>query len=100
MHTEGLCSWATRGAKLLCSTYDEVVADLQRSISITGSSDAFCYPFYAYNDTAINAVKNAGFKVAFAGGGYKATRSSNKYAIPRYPIYDSTSLTTFINYIS
>ena len=100
MHTEGLCSWATRGAKLLCSTYDEVVADLQKSISITGSSDAFCYPFYVYNDTAINAVKAVGFKVAFAGGGYKAKRSSNKYAIPRYPIYDSTSLSTFINYIS
>lgn len=100
MHTEGLCSWASRGAKMLCLSYDEVLADLKKSISITGSSDAFCYPFYVYNNTTINAVKEAGFKVAFAGGGYKATRSSNKYAIPRYPIYDSTSLSTFINYIS
>jgi len=100
MHTEGVCSGVARGAKMLCLDYATALADLKKSISITGSSDAFCYPFYAYNDNAINMVKEAGFKVAFAGGGYKATRNSNKYAIPRYPIYDSTSLSTFINYIS
>lgn len=100
MHTEGLCSGVTRGAKLLCSTHEEALADLKKSIDITGSKNAFCYPFYAYNQDVINTVKEAGFKVAFAGGGYKATRNSNKYAIPRYPIYDSTSINTFINYIS
>jgi len=100
MHTEGLCSGFTRGAQLLCSSYDQVIADLQKSIAITGSKNAFCYPFYAYNEAAIQAVKEVGFKVAFAGGGYKATRNSNKYAIPRYPIYKTTSLSTFINYIS
>ncbi len=100
MHTEGVCSGVNRGAKMLCLDHDSALADLKKSISITGSSDAFCYPFYVYNDNAINLVKEAGFKVAFAGGGYKATRNSNKYAIPRYPIYDSTSLSTFINYIS
>ena len=45
-------------------------------------------------------IKDAGFKVAFAGGNYKATRNSNKYAIPRYAIYDNISLDTFISYIS
>lgn len=100
MHNEGFCSGVTRGARMLCSTYDVALADLKKSIDITGSKNAFCYPFYVYNQDAINVVKDAGFKVAFAGGGYKATRNSNKYAIPRYPIYDSTSLSTFINYIS
>lgn len=100
MHNEGFCSGVARGARMLCSTYDVALADLQKSIAITGSKNAFCYPFYAYNQDAINIVKNAGFKIAFIGGGYKATRNSNKYAIPRYPIYDSTSLNTFISYIS
>ena len=100
MHNEGFCSGVTRGARMLCSTYDVALADLQKSIAITGSKNAFCYPFYVYNKDAIKVVKDAGFKVAFIGGGYKATRNSNKYAIPRYPIYDTTSLSTFISYIN
>lgn len=100
MHNEGFCSGVTRGARMLCSTHDVVLADLKQSAIITGSTNAFCYPFYAYNDSAINIVKEAGFKVAFAGGGYKATRNSNKYAIPRYPIQSNISLNTFVNYIS
>lgn len=100
MHNEGFCSGVTRGARMLCSSYAVALADLKKSIEITGSNEAFCYPFYAYNDEAIKVVKDAGFKVAFAGGGYKATRNSNKYAIPRYPIYSNISLETFINYIS
>ena len=100
MHNEGVCSGVTRGARLLCSSHDEVINDLKKSIAITGSTKAFCYPFYAYNNTAIEEVKEAGFQVAFAGGGYKATRSSNKYAIPRFPIQGNITLDTFISYIS
>ena len=100
MHNEGFCSGVTRGARMLCSSYDIALADLKKSIEITGSSKAFCYPFYAYNANAIKVVKDAGFKVAFAGGGYKATRNSNKYAIPRYSIHSNITLDTFINYIS
>lgn len=100
MHNEGYCSGVIRGARMLCSSYDVALSDLKKSIEITGSNQAFCYPFYVYNNNAIKIVKDAGFKVAFAGGSYKATRNSNKFAIPRYIIYDNTSLETFINYIS
>lgn len=100
MHNEGYCSGVTRGARMLCSSYDVALEDLKKSIQITGSTKAFCYPFYAYNDQAIQIVKDAGFQVAFAGGGYKATRNSNKYAIPRIPITSNITLETFINYIS
>ena len=100
MHTEGYCSGVTRGAKMLCLSHDEVVSDLQASIAVTGSNKAFCYPFYAYNEQAINILKEVGFKLGFAGGGYKATRNSNKYAIPRYQITQYMSLDTFINYVS
>ena len=57
-------------------------------LNIIGDNTSFCYPFYQYDDEAIQAIKDLGFKVAFAGGNRKATRSSNKYLIPRYPIYN------------
>ena len=62
-----------------------------------GTDNAFCYPMYVYNDKVISAVKDMGYKVAFTGGGYNATRDDDKYKIPRYPIYDSTTLDEFID---
>ncbi len=100
MHTEGKCSGVSRGAQMLCSNNEAIIEDLNKSISITGSKKAFCYPFYAYDERTMSLVKQAGFKVAFAGGSRKATRNSNKYAIPRYPIQSSITLNTFINIIS
>ena len=100
MHTGNYCSGVNVGAQMLCLPYESVLEDLIKSIEITQSTTAFCYPFYAYNLTAINAVKEAGFKMAFAGGNRKASRESNLFAIPRYPIYDNTTLEQFISYIS
>ena len=100
MHTEGYCSNVSRGAKILCLSHDEVVDDLKKSIAITNSTNAFCYPFYAYNEQTINILKEVGFKLAFAGGNYKANRSSNKYAIPRFHIYDNITMDEFISYIA
>lgn len=100
MHTEGLCSNQPRGAKLLCSTKEQALEDLKKSIQMVGSSTAFCFPFYAYNDSAIQSVKDAGFKLAFIGGNRKSNRSNDKYKIPRYPIYDTTTLNQFINMIA
>lgn len=99
LHTEKYCSGVSRGAQMLCLDYDTVLADLKQSINVTGSTTAYCYPFYVYNDLAIQEVKDAGFKLAFAGGGYKATRNSNKYAIPRFQITKNTSLKSFIRMI-
>lgn len=100
MHNEGWCSGVTRGARMLCQSNEEVLNDLKTSISITGSKLGFCFPFYAYNDNAISLVKQAGFELAFIGGGYKATRQTDKYKIPRYQIKQDTSLDTFIKYVS
>ena len=100
MHNEGWCSGVTRGARMLCQSDEEVVNDLKKSIDIIGSKKAFCFPFYAYDDRAINNVKNAGFELAFIGGGYKATRSTDKWHIPRYQILKGTSLDTFATYVN
>ncbi len=100
MHKEGLCSNQTRGAQMLCSSYAEVIKDLEWSIMQTGSKKAFCFPFYAYNDTAIQALKEVGFQMAFVGGYRKSTRNDNPYTIPRYPVHSTTTMSQFINMIA
>ena len=100
MHNEGWCQGVTRGARMLCQTNDEVLTDLKKSIDIIGSKKAFCFPFYAYDDRTIELVKQAGFELAFIGGGYKANRNQDKWHVPRYQILKNTSLDTFANYVS
>lgn len=100
MHLEGRCTGITRGAQMLCSSYDDVVSDLNKSIEITNSKTAFCFPFYVSDSKTIQAVKDVGFSLAFVGGNRKASRSDNKYQIPRYPIHKSTSLNQFINMVN
>ena len=87
------------GCNATCIGYDGLVNDLNQSIAVTKSKEAFCFPFYSYSDEAIRAVKDVGFKVAFIGGNRKASRNDNKYKIPRYPIYDSTTLDKFISMV-
>ena len=100
MHTGGYCDSEERGSKLLCSSLDEIKIDLATSKYEIGTDNAFCYPMYVYNDKVITALKEMGYKVAFTGGGYSATRDNDKYKIPRYHIYDSTSLDEFIDMIN
>lgn len=100
MHTEKYCSGVTRGAKMLCLSDEEVLADLKESINTLGSSKAFCYPFYVHNSHTMELLQEAGFKLAFIGGDTKATRSTNKYKIPRYHMYKTTTLVQFNHMIA
>ena len=100
MHDGGFCDTEARGSKLLCSSYEEIKNDLATSKYEIGTDNAFCYPMYVYNDKVITALKDMGYKVAFTGGGYKASRDDDKYKIPRYHIYDSTTLDEFIDMIN
>lgn len=100
MHTENFCEGVSRGAKMLCLNNEEVLSDLRTSISVIGDSTAYCFPFYASSDNAINLLKEAGFKLAFVGGDVKATRGNNKYKIPRYHIYKSITIEQFKNMVS
>lgn len=99
MHQERVCTDQTRGAKMLCSSKEEVLNDLNLSIQRIGSAIAFCFPFYAFNDSAIQSLKEVGFQLAFIGGSYKSNRSHDKYKIPRYPIHKNISLEQFMNMI-
>ncbi len=100
MHTGNVCKEQSRGAKMLCSSNDYVMNDLKKSIEITKSKIAFCYPFYVYNETTTRQVKEAGFELAFIGGGRKATKTTDKWHIPRFQIVKTTPLDRFIQIVN
>ena len=91
MHKYGDCG----KGQLVCANYESAKQDLQKSLDIIGNNTSFCYPFYSYDNEAIQAIKDLGFKVAFAGGNRDATRNSNKYLIPRYPIHSNITMDRF-----
>jgi len=95
LHDSNYCDGNGCGYKTLKLSKEELISDMKTSISTIGSGIAFCYPFYQTNSNLVQAVKDSGFKLGFVGGNKKATRSNNKYYIPRYVIYKNTSLESF-----
>lgn len=93
MHNYGDCGVG----QLICESKEKVISDLKKSIDIIKSTNAFCFPFYNYDKESIEAVQEVGFQLAFIGGYQKASRESDKYKIPRYPIYQTTSIKEFVN---
>lgn len=98
IHINATCNGSSK-ARALCLSKNELIADLNESVRLLGTKTAFCYPFYASNETVRQATKEAGFKLGFGGGNVKSTRNSHKYLIPRYPIYDSITMAQFKNMI-
>ncbi len=94
LHHNNFCSSGKCGIKGLLISKEEAKADLILSKNTIGNPIAFCYPFYAYNDTLTAAVKET-FSLAFIGGNRKVPRNTDKYKIPRYIIYKNTSLENF-----
>ena len=90
LHNENSC--ADGRSPLLCYDHDTIVQDLIKSRESLNNTTYFCYPFYEYNNHAINALKDAGFTMAFTGGNYKARRGINKFKVPRFVIYNTTSV--------
>ena len=99
LHTPGVCSGG-QGSPLKCYDRTKLVADLKTSREVLGGTEAFCFPFYEYNDYGISALKEAGFKMAFIGGYRKATRGVDLFKIPRIPLTDYTTLAQYANYIN
>lgn len=81
--------------QIKCLNYNQLYTDIETSMNTLNSNKAFCYPFYINTDDSIKALKQLGFKMAFGGGGYNATRKSNKYFIPRYPIFSDITMNEF-----
>lgn len=99
MHNLGECP-IKRGGAILCKDKEYILNDLKKSQDSLNGSVYFAYPFYEYNDHAVEALKEAGFHMAFAGGSKKVTQGIDKFSVPRYGITNTGTLNEFISYIS
>ena len=77
---------------LLCYDKSTIVEDLKKSRESLNNTTYFCYPFYEYNNHAIEALKEAGFTMALTDGGKKVTRGIDKLKVPRYVVYNTTTV--------
>jgi Predicted xylanase/chitin deacetylase len=91
MHNQGDCPGG-QGGGIKCLPEAKVLADLQKTRDLMNNTTAFAYPFYEYNDRAIELLKKAGFTMAFIGSSKKAVPGTNKMLIPRYPILSTTTV--------
>ena len=96
IHKVGSCG--THNLK--CLSHDELYNDLKTSMDIVGSYTSFCYPFYVHSNDAVSVLRELNVPLAFGGGNFNATRNSNKYYIPRYPIYSNITMDQFIRMVS
>ena len=99
MHNPGKCSGG-QGSILKCGDKNMLLEDLKKSREQLKGSTVFCYPFFEYNDYAINILKEAGFTMAFAGGRQKIKVGSNKMTLPRFGVINTTTLEAFKSTIS
>ncbi len=98
LHNQGVCSGG-QGGGIKCLSKEVLLNDLTTSRQLLNNTTVFCYPFYEYNDYAINILKEAGFRMAFASGSYKIKKGANKFVLPRYVIFSSTTLNEFIKMV-
>lgn len=93
MHKNYQCSGGSQGGAILCASHDAIVKDLKLSCEKLGIEPfALAFPFYDYNDHAISALKDAGFKISFIGRAGKMGKATPKvtdtYKVPRMTVYD------------
>lgn len=102
LHHDHYCVGSSCGYKPLMLSKDEIVQDLNLSISKLPNNNklAFCYPFYRTNKNLENALKEVGISLAFVGGNKKVSRNVSNYYLPRYVVYKGTSLEQFIQMVS
>ena len=102
MHTPGVCPSNIGRGGILCLDEQTILEDLRKSRESLNNTTYFCYPFYDYNERAIELLKKAGFTMAFAGEINDSTVrvGQDKFRIPRYVIANYTTMEQFINYVS
>lgn len=106
MHRNNVCKGGNQGGAILCASKQEIIDDLKTSVEKLGVEPfALAFPFYDYNDNAINALKEVGFKMSFIGRGGvmgKATpKKTDLYKIPRMTVWDENlmSFNTWKSYL-
>lgn len=94
MHTTGVCPTG-QGGGINCLPKEQILKDLKASRDTLDQTTALSYPFFEYSNYAIELVKEAGFKIAFIGGQKQITKGIDKYKVPRFTIFSTTTLENF-----
>ena len=89
-----------QGSALRCYDMEILLADLMMSRSTLNYTTSFAYPFYEYNQHALNAVEEAGFITAFVGGGRRARVGDDLLRIPRISINRNTRIDQFTRIVN
>lgn len=85
------------GGVFTALSYEDGLADLNKSIEILGSSEAFAYPFGDYSDTCRQAVQDAGFLVGFTTVNGKIHPGDDPMLLNRVRVDGSLSLEELIS---
>ncbi len=99
LHYTGECSGG-QGGPIRCLPREMILADLKTTREKLKQTTYFCYPFYEYNQYAVDLLKEAGFTMAFIGGGRKVKIGDNKMLLPRYAIQNYTSVNALANMVN
>ena len=103
MHNGGKCPGG-QGGEIKCLPKEEILSDLKASREVLNGSTVFCYPFYEYNEYAINLVKEAGFTMAFIGESNFSDNlvhvGSDKFKLRRFVIVTYTTMDDLNKYFN
>ena len=100
-HTHNLHKVVSRGCSALTAASTETVrADYCKSrevlCGISGAdATVFSYPYGLYNDTVRTVLQSEGVRLAFRASEGVITRDCDRYALPRFPVDSTVSLSEF-----
>ncbi len=101
MHDGGKCPGGQGGA-IKCLDEELIQEDLRQSREDLDGSTVFCFPFYEYNDYAIEMLKEAGFTMAFIGESNYSDNlvhvGDDKFKLRRFVIVTYTTINDLENY--
>lgn len=96
-HSHNLHQAGKNGKGLLVNlTYEKAREDIEKSVDILSSKEAFCYPFGHYNNIAKQVLKDIGYKVAFTTNGGKVEKGMDFLELPRVRILKDDTLSGFM----
>jgi len=98
-HTHNLHDtvYGTTYTKLFHAMRDIIIEDTLRSFYFVENHRAFVFPQSQRSEYVENALQDAGIIMAFTGGNAPLTRNCNPLSLPRFSIYNETTLREFRN---
>lgn len=98
-HTNAMHTWGCpegRNGKILCVNYDEGIKDLKKSVEVAKNNWVIAYPFGAYNDHAIDMVKDVGIKMGVTTDFGKVNPGDDLYKLNRIRISNDYDFEYFV----